>query len=202
MSLIYLFGYFLPLEWVIGLGVGFIVLLAMLLLMVLLYLRKGDTSPDNENLAAIISVDEHNTIQEGLLVGGVERSEDELYVNNPEWTEKDKDEQNGSIIDITQKVPFPLRDGFGKRKTLWILRDKGHIDCVSASTIVSEKIPKRWDLPLINWPRIFRHLEGARGVGSISNLLSSKQGILAVTGFIMVGMLAGFFLTTISGHLH
>ena len=173
----------------------------MFFLMLILYARKGDSGPDEEDIAALVPVDEHDTIQRGKLLSGVERGEDELYLTHPDWVNDDKS-QSGIIVDIAQKVPLPLADASGREKRLWILRDKGHIDCVSASTIVSEKIPKRWDLPLINWPRIFRHLEGPRGASSLSNLLTSKLGILASSGLITVGMLVCFFLVTISGHLH
>jgi hypothetical protein len=192
----------LPLEWVAAFIIVFFVMLVLLVLMLFLYLRKGDSAPENETLAALVAVDEHDTIQEGLLIGGVERSEDELLLKNPEWDAKNEDTMNGTIVDIAQKVPFPLRDGSGRRKTLWILRDKGHIDCVSASTIVSEKIPKRWDLPLIDWRRVFRHLEGPRTGNSISSLLSSRTGILTTLGLLGFGMLLSFFFITASGHLH
>jgi len=152
-------------------------------------------------MAAMVTVDEHDTIQEGPLIGGVERSEDELFLKNPEWSDKDEETQTGTIVDITQKVPLPLRTGDGKRKRIWILRDKGHIDCVSASTLVSEKIPKRWDLPLINWPRIFRHLEGPRARNSIGNILGSKTGIITVLGIIGFASFMTFTIITVSGHL-
>lgn len=201
MALIELFGYILPLEWVIGIGVFVLVLIILTVLMFLLYLRKGDSGPEDQDIVALVPVDEHDTIQEGALIGNVERSEDELYLKNPEWDEKDDDTQSGTIVDIVQKVPFPLREGPGKRKRLWILRDKGHIDCVSASTIVSEKIPKRWDLPLVNWPRIFRHLEGPRSGNSISSLLSSRMGILTILGVGGFFSFMTFFFVTVSGHL-
>ena len=169
--------------------------------MSLLYLRKGDSGPEQENLAALVAVDEHGTIQEGPLIGAVERTEDELWIKNPEWDDKDEDTQNGTSVDITQKVPLPLRDASGHRKFLWILRDKGHIDCVSASVLTSEKIPKRWDLPLIDPRRIFRHLEGPRTGNSISNLLSTRLGILTVLGVGGFFSFMTFFLVTVSGHL-
>lgn len=168
--------------------------------MVVLYFRKGDSGPAEEDIAALVPVDEHDTIQRGKLLGNVQRSEDELYLTHPDWVTTDGDE-SGIIVDIEKKVPLPLSDASGREKRLWILRDKGHIDCVSASTIVSEKIPKRWDLPLIDWRRIFRHLEGNRGASSLGGILGTRQGILAVTGFILVGNLIAFFLITASGHL-
>lgn len=151
-------------------------------------------------MVALIQVDEHDHLQRGKLIGNAQRSEDELYVSHPDWVTPDG-EESGIIIDIAQKIPLALTDGSGREKRIWVCRDKGHIDCVSASTLVSEKIPKRWDLPLIDWRRIFRHLEGLRGASSISSLLGSKQGILAMTGFILVGCLVSFFLITASGHL-
>jgi hypothetical protein len=194
-------GYIFPFEWVIGIILAFSVLLILTVLMLVLYMRKGDSGPQDEDIAALVSVDEHDTIQEGPLIGGVERTEDELWLKNPEWNEKDEDSQSGTIVDITQKVPLPLRDASGRRKRLWILRDKGHIDCVSASTLVSEKIPKRWDLPLIDWRRVFRHLEGPRTGNSISNLLSTKMGILTVLGVGGFFSFMTFFFVTVSGHL-
>lgn len=169
--------------------------------MVLLYFRRDDSGPEQENLAALVKVDEHGTIQEGPLIGNVEVAEDELYFKNPEWNAKDEDTLSGSIVDITQKIPLPLRDGSGKKKYLYVLRDMGHIDCVSASTIVSEKIPKRWDLPIIDWRRIFRHLEGPRTGNSISNLLSSRMGIITILGVGGFFSFFTFFIITASGHL-
>jgi hypothetical protein len=200
LSLIYLFGFFLPIEWVIGVGALFIVLFAFLGIMLLLYFKKGDSGPAEEDIAALVPVDEHDTIQRGKLLGNVERSEDELYLTHPDWL-SDDDAQGGIIVDIAQTVPLPLSDASGREKRLWILRDKGHIDCVSASTIVSEKIPKRWDLPIIDWRRLMRHLEGPRTGNSISNLLSSKMGILTILGVGGFFSFMTFFLVTVSGHL-
>src|SRR5207249_9860822 len=73
---------------------------------------------------------------------------DALPISMPEWMDPEGGKDAPVIpVDITQKVPLPLRDGDGNRIRLWICRDKGHIDAVSGSTLVSEKIPKRWDLP-------------------------------------------------------
>lgn len=169
--------------------------------MFLLYLKKGDSGPQEEDLAAVIPIDEHDTIQQGKLMGNVDRTEDELLIPMMGWKDDEGSDTPVVPVDITQKVPLPLTDASGKTKRLWIVRDKGHLDAVSASTLVSEKIPKRWDLPLIDPRRLFRHLEGPRtGVG-LGSYLSTRMGMLAGAGLITVGMMVAFFLITASGHL-
>ena len=195
-------GFVLPLEWVIGIVTGFIVLIALVALLFLLYLKKDTSGPDEEDLVALPVVDEHGTIQEGPLLGNVERTQDELLVPIPHWRDAENNEITVTLgVDISQKIPLPLRDGTGRLKRIWIGRDMGHVDIVSASTIVSEKIPKRWDLPLIDPRRLFRHLEGPKTGSSISNLLSTKMGILTTLGIGGFFAFFGFFIITASGHL-
>lgn len=169
-------------------------------MMAVLYFKKGDTGPAEEDMLALIPVDEHDTIQRGSLIGGVERGEDELFFPNPNWIDEEGNEYQGSV-DITKKVPFPLKDASGREKRLWIGRDKGSIDIVSASTIVSEKIPKQWDLPLVDPRRVFRHLEGPKTGNSISNLLSTRMGIITVLGIGGFFAFMTFTIITASGHL-
>lgn len=165
----------------------------------LLYIRKGDTGPEEEDLLALVPVDEHDTIQMGDLIGNIQRTEDELVFNNPRWVDDEGNEFQGTA-DIEQKVPIPLRQGL-KTKRLWIGRDKGsHIDIVSASTLISEKIPKRWDLPLIDARRIIRHLEGPRTGNSLTNLLGTKMGIMTVLGIFGFASFFTYFLIFASGH--
>ena len=172
----------------------------MVAVLALLYLRKGDSGPDEEDLLGLSVIDEHGTIQEGPLIGNCQRMEDELLFENPKWVDDEGNKYQGSV-DITQKIPIPFRDGTGRTKRLWIGRDMGQIDVVSASTIMSEKIPKRWDLPLIDPRRIFRHLEGPKTGQSITNALTSRTGIITMIGLILFGGFMFISILTASGHI-
>ena len=153
-------------------------------------------------MAAVVIVDEHNTIQRGPLIGNVDRTEDELLLTMPEWLDQEGGKDPPVIpVDITQKVPLPLRDDDGRDIRLWIVRDKGHLDAVSGSTLVSEKIPKRWDLPLVDPRRIFRHLEGAKPISSITSALTTKTGIITIIGILMLGGFATVTILTATGHI-
>ena len=194
-------GFLLPLEWVISIIAIFIVFFILIIALFFLYLRKGDTGPEEEDLLALIPVDEHETIQRGDLIGGCERTEDELIFDNPKWQDEEGQQYQGTV-DITQKVPIPLKDASGREKRLWIARDRGHIDVVSASTIVSEKIPKRWDLPLLDPRRIFRHLEGSKTGSSITNALTTKTGIITVAGIFFFGVMTAISSLLLAGYHH
>jgi hypothetical protein len=198
--LIYFLGFVIPFEWLIAVFALLGVFIPLGIFGIYSIIRKPEETPDEQDIVALVPVDEHDTIQRGDLIGNVERSEDELYVTREDWLSDDGG-QTIIPVDIAQKVPFPLKDGSGKEKRLWILRDKGHVDCVSASTIVSEKIPKRWDLPLIDVRRIFRHLEGPKTGQSITNALASKTGIITLLGIGGFFSFMTFFIITASGHL-
>ena len=64
------------------------VLLPIVIVMIVL-LRRGEDSPIEENNALIIPEDEQGTIQEGSLVGNVQRTEEKLLITNPEWKDDD-----------------------------------------------------------------------------------------------------------------
>jgi len=196
-------GFVLPLEWVIGLAAVFAIFIPLGIFGIYAALfRRQEEGPDEEDIAAVIPVDEHETIQRGKLIGKCQRTEDELLISIPDWQGEEQGVEYATGVDIAQKVPFPLSDASGKEKRLWIIRDKGHMDAVSASTIVSEKIPKRWDLPLIDPRRIFRHLEGPRSNSSITNALTTKTGIITVLGILGFGAFMSFFIVVASGHFH
>src|SRR5437899_443446 len=79
-------GLILPVEYVIGLLIA-IILIPILL--AIIFLRGGDKSPIEENMALIVPVDTNKTLQVAQLVGNVKQMEDELIVTNPDWVDEE-----------------------------------------------------------------------------------------------------------------
>ena len=180
------------------------VLLPIVIVMIVL-LRRGEDSPIEENNALIIPEDEQGTIQEGSLVGNVQRTEEKLLITNPEWKDDDGNVYTGEL-DLTSgggtKIALPYRDAGGRgSKKLWFILDRGDLTVASITTLL-HGLPKRWDPPLADRRKTIRFLVSSHPGQSITNALTTPTGIVVSIGLVGGGMLLAFFLVTVSGHLH
>ena len=180
------------------------VLLPIVIVMIIL-LRRGEDSPIEENNALIIPEDEQGTIQEGSLVGNVQRTEEKLLITNPEWKDDDGNVYTGEL-DLTSgggtKIALPYRDAGGRgSKKLWFILDRGDLTVASITTLL-HGLPKRWDPPLADRRKTIRFLVSSHPGQSITNALTTPTGIVVSIGLVGGGMLLAFFLVTVSGHLH
>ena len=87
-------GLILPIEYVIGLLIA-IILIPIFLAIV--FLRGGDKSPIEENMALIVPVDTNKTLQVAQLVGNVKQMEDELIVTNPDWVDEEDNDYTAIV---------------------------------------------------------------------------------------------------------
>ncbi len=196
--------YGVPLDWIIF---GTIGVFAFITILILVFMRGGDKSPVEEDLAMIVPEDEFGTLQEGILVGNCKRREDELLVTVPEWMDEDEEGPYTAELDLKsepggKKVPLPFRDVLSSAtKRLWVVLDKGDLTVVSFSTLL-HGLPKRWDPPYSDRRKAGKFLVGRYGGGTLTSMLTSKLGLMVVFGVLMSGALFGFFLTVASGHFH
>ena len=195
-----IFGY--PTWQILAVMMG--VLLPIVIVMIIL-LRRGEDSPIEENNALIIPEDEQGTIQEGSLVGNVQRTEEKLLITNPEWKDDDGNVYTGEL-DLTSgggtKIALPYRDAGGRgSKKLWFILDRGDLTVASITTLL-HGLPKRWDPPLADRRKTIRFLVSSHPGQSITNALTTPTGIVVSIGLVGGGMLLAFFLVTVSGHLH
>ena len=180
-------------------------LLLPIVIVMIVLLRRGEDSPIEENNALIIPEDEQGTIQEGSLVGNVQRTEDKLLITNPEWKDDDGNIYTGEL-DLTSgggtKIALPYRDAGGRgSKKLWFILDRGDLTVASITTLL-HGLPKRWDPPLADRRKTIRFLVSSHPGQSITNALTTPTGIVVSIGLVGGGMLLAFFLVTVSGHLH
>jgi len=180
-------------------------LLLPIVIVMIVLLRRGEDSPIEENNALIIPEDEQGTIQEGSLVGNVQRTEDKLLITNPEWKDDDGNIYTGEL-DLTSgggtKIALPYRDAGGRgSKKLWFILDHGDLTVASITTLL-HGLPKRWDPPLADRRKTIRFLVSSHPGQSITNALTTPTGIVVSIGLVGGGMLLAFFLVTVSGHLH
>ncbi len=196
-------GFVLPVEWVVGIGVAFTVLIALVFILIVLVFRRKNESPMEEDMALIIPEDEHGTIQPGQLVGNVQRTETQLIIENPDWLDNDGNKYSTELeLDSGSgtKIPLPFFDISKALKRLWIIRDMGDLTVVSITTLL-HGLPKRWDPPLADRRKSFRYLISNRGGSSLTNLVGTKGGILLIGVSSMLGMLISFTIVVLSGHL-
>lgn len=109
-------------------------------------------------MALLQPVDQHGSLQPGSLIGNVTRSEDNLYITNPDWKDEAENVYTAEVP-IERIVPFTFFDSEKHLKGLWIIADKGHLEAASASVIVSEA-PTRWDPPFADRKKAGRFLVG------------------------------------------
>ena len=190
----------IPFEWFITLLIIGVLFIATISIIIIKALFGNDESPVEENMALIVPVDRNGTIQVGQLVGGVEKTEDEIAIKNPDWKDDDGNEYTG-LVPVEKKVPFPFFDVEKHLKKLYIVFDKGHLEAASASEIVNG-YPSRYDIPLADRRKLGKFLVGRGVQQSITSALTSKTGIITVIGLIAFGSFMAVSIIALSGHLH
>jgi len=190
----------IPFEWFITLLIIGVLFIATISIIIIKALFGKDESPVEENMALIVPVDRNGTIQVGQLVGGVERTEDEIAIKNPDWKDDDGNEYTG-LVRVEKKVALPFFDVEKHLKKLYSVYDKGHLEAASASEIVNG-YPSRYDIPLADRRKLGKFLVGRGVQQSITSALTSKTGIITVIGLIAFGSFMAVSIIALSGHLH
>ena len=175
-------GLILPVEYVIGLLIAIILIPIFL---AIIFLRGGDKSPIEENMALIVPVDTNKTLQVAQLVGNVKQMEDELIVTNPDWVDEE-DNDYTAIVPKERKIPIAFFDTEKHLKKLWFIRDTGNLEVISGSEIING-LPSRYDIPLADRRKLGKFLVGRGVIPSIQNALSTPKGILFIIGVWLFG---------------
>lgn len=195
------YGYILgiPTDWIIF-GVFLPILGMVIAAVAYLFFFKGEAGPIDEDMAMIIPIDMHGTIQVGTLLGGCQRTETDLIITHPEWKDDDGN-QYTDMIPIEKVTPLPYMDVGSKAvKRLWPIRDEGTLSAMSMTTMIKGS-PKRWDLPYADRRKAGKFLVGRYGNSSLTSLLSSKTGALVILGVFLSGGMFAFMVTVLTGHL-
>lgn len=170
--LVYLLGFALPLEWIIAIGVLFLVFILTIVFLVLT--RKPSATPIEKKMILKIPIDEAGIIQRGKILTSVQRSPHDLIVTDPDLID-DEGNQYLEECSIENKVPFPAEDSTKANVEIWIGRVKGGVtEIVSASTLMGN-VPTRYDPVPADPKKLFRPLMPWGAHGSIEEIVSSKN---------------------------
>lgn len=169
--LVDLLGFVFPLEWLVALGIVFGVLIFTI---VFLVLKRPKPSPIDRRMALEIPIDEAGVIQRGRILRNVQRTERELVLTDPDWLD-DEGNQFQATIPIERKIPFPVQDEDGANVELWVVRDQGDLEAVSASQLMGN-VPSRYDVLPASPKKLFEPLMPPWGRhGSIEEIVSNKN---------------------------
>ncbi len=170
--LVYVLGFALPLEWIIALGVLFLVL--VLAVIFLLLTRNPNPTPIDKRMILKVPIDEAGIIQRGKILVNVERNDRDLIVTDPDL----KDDDGNQLVEecsIENKVPFPATDSAKANVELWIGRVKGGVtEIVSASALMGN-VPTRYDPVPADPKKLFRPLMPWGVHGSIEEIIGNKN---------------------------
>ncbi len=174
----YLFG--LPADWVIF-GSLIPIIMVPILVFVYLFWFRGDDGPVEEDLGIIVPEGQNGEVHIGTLVGNIQRTEDELVVNNPEWIDNEGNPYS-DMVPINKAVPETFIDTRTKKLTrLWHLLDRGDLSVLSFTTMVRGS-PMNWDPPMAPLREIGKFLASRDSGRSLGTLLATRQGVVTLIG--------------------
>jgi hypothetical protein len=155
--------------------------------------RTKKVTPIDKRLAVVVPIDQSGTIQRGKILGNVERGERDLWLSDPDWID-DEGHQYSTEVPIEKKVPLPLVDGDKNSIEMWIIKDEGELEAVSASEIFG-KSPTRYDPLPADPKKLGRWILPWGSHGSVSDIIKNKSfwAIIIPTAIMMLllGDLAG-----------
>jgi hypothetical protein len=170
--LVYILGFALPIEWIIALGILFLVLILTVVFLVLT--RNPNPTPIDKRMILKVPIDEAGIIQRGKILQNVQRNDRDLIITDPDL----KDDDGNMLVEecsIENKVPFPATDETKANVELWIGRTKGgQTEIVSASALMGN-VPTRYDPVPADPKKLFRPLMPWGSHGSIEEIVSSKN---------------------------
>lgn len=138
-----------PFEWVLGLFILIIAVLAGVLVLRLRGKGKKDepsTSPAEQNLLALSPVDQNGNPTMGKLLANVTVTDKELMFTEPGVMNSDKpDEERQFTAPLADVMPLPLRDATGNLVNIWgALKMQGEIVLYSFNDL-AKRIKQRFD---------------------------------------------------------
>src|SRR5207247_608828 len=139
--LVYILGFALPLEWIIALGVLFLVLVLIVIFLVLT--RNPNPTPIDKRMILKVPIDEAGIIQRGKILVNVERNDRDLIVTDPDL----KDDDGNQLVEecsIENKVPFPATDSAKANVDLWIGRVQGGVTEIFSASTTSNRSSRLW----------------------------------------------------------
>jgi hypothetical protein len=170
--LVNILGFALPIEWIIALGILFLVLILTVVFLILT--RNPNPTPIDKRMILKVPIDEAGIIQRGKILQNVERNDRDLIITDPDL----RDDDGNMLVEecsIENKVPFPATDETKANVELWIGRTKGgQTEIVSASALMGN-VPTRYDPVPADPKKLFRPLMPWGSHGSIEEIVSSKN---------------------------
>src|SRR2546430_17335709 len=122
--LVYILGFALPLEWIIALGVLFLVLVLIVIFLVLT--RNPNPTPIDKRMILKVPIDEAGIIHRGKILVNVERNDRDLIVTDPDL-KADDGNQLVEECSIENNVPFPAASRATAIAALWIARGQAGV---------------------------------------------------------------------------
>lgn len=208
MPIIHVAGFAIPLEWVVGIIVGFVGLIGLSVFLVFRGRGEGGKpetgQPTEQNLVALNPVDQNGNPVMGKLLANVTLTEHEIVFKEPGVMSESTEEEVKLRANTADVMPLPLRDEAGNLVFLWgALKMQGEIILYSFNDL-AKRIRQKFDPLEADVQEVGRHfIGGPPKIGGLPQLLQSTTGkVILIGGCVLIGFFFNFFLVVVTGHWH